>query len=226
MHALYPHHSVKLKVLFVYGRDFIRDMNILFEPIPESLQLVAGAIFLFVVLAAAALSLIRRELRLPRSGYSSSLIECIVPFIGGGSLRMHHKLEKWFFIILMFGAFFIVGVFAGCLLDAVIRIQFQKIETLKQLAETNSPIFIRHTLDVDGTCEILSMKMDKYVICEPDIGESLLKRYAAKLSFVYVVEANIVEIVTKQFRSTDRDFDELKESLGNDLSIWKLNMPC
>lgn len=111
---------------------------------------------------------------------------------------------------MLFGAFFIVSVFACCLLDSLIRFQYQKIQTFEQLATINSPIFIRDSLDVDGICETLEMKMDKDVICKDD-----KMFYITGLSFVYIAEANIADVVMGVLKDNYKDFDILQESFGN-----------
>lgn len=146
LHPLYPFHSVELDVVFVYGKDFTRQMNILF--IPMSVQLMAALIVLFMGLATIALSILRRKWNLRRRGLITTFIDTLIAFISGGNLRMQHKLERWFFGILLFGAFFLTSIFAGDLLDCVYQILNQEVSTFDQLAEINAPIFINPTLSI------------------------------------------------------------------------------
>lgn len=215
---LYPYHTVELTALFVYGTDFKREVNILFEPIPEQIQLIAGLIVLFVLWAAIVLYMIRRKLNLPRNEFSLAFMECITPFIGGGNMRIRHKWEKWFFIILIFGAFFIVAVFAGCLLDAAIRIQHQRIETFEQLAQIDSPIFIRNSLDTDHVCKIINMEMEANRACNDE--SKMGPTYNKSVCFVLIVETFFHDVVMNVLKKTDRDFDVLKESLGKLLNYF------
>lgn len=132
--------------MFVYGQDYTRAMNILF--IPGYVQALAGVITLFICLAAVVLSIIRRKFQLPRSDSVSAFIDTIIPFIGGGNVRIDHKCEKWFFGIVIIGAFFITSLFTGDLLDCVYLVLFQKIETFAQLAAINSTFLISPTLSL------------------------------------------------------------------------------
>lgn len=128
-------------VTFVYGTDFQRQMGIWF--VSGSVRTISILIGLFVFSAATLLCIIRRKMKLRRDGLISTFIETVVAFIGGGNLQMRHKLEKLFFAILLFGAFFLTSMFAGDLLDSVILSLNQKITTFKQLAEINSPIYVQ-----------------------------------------------------------------------------------
>lgn len=146
-YELYPYHSIELVVIFVYGQDFTRHMNILL--IPESIQLLAGLIMLFICLAAIVLCIIRRKLELQRNGFVSSFVDTLIPFIGGGNLRIEHKWEKWFFGILIIGAFFITSLFAGDFLDCVYLILSQKITRFEQLAQINSTAVFNPSLNAN-----------------------------------------------------------------------------
>lgn len=132
---LYPYQSLELGVIFIYGKDFTRRMN--FILIPESVLLLAGLIMLYICLSAAVLCIIRRKFNLRRSDMISAFIDTLIPFIGGGNLRIEHKWEKWFLGILLIGAFFITSLFVGDLLDCVHLILNQKVSTFEQLAKIN-----------------------------------------------------------------------------------------
>lgn len=139
-HPLYPYHVAELTVVFIYGKHFTRRMNILL--IPESIQIITTMIIVFASLGAYILYFIRRRLHLRRDGLSSTFIDTMITFIGGGNVRIVHKYEKWFFGILSFGAFFIISVFSGDLLDCFVRILHEKVNSFEKLAFLNSPIFI------------------------------------------------------------------------------------
>lgn len=143
-YPLYPYQSVELAVIFVYGEDIQRQVNIWY--MPGSVQGQAISIVTFMSLAAIVLCIIRRKFKLRRDGLLSTFIHTLVVFIGGGNLRMQHRFEKWFFGILLFGAFFITSIFTGDLLDCVYRILNQKISTFEELAGMNSPIYISRSL--------------------------------------------------------------------------------
>lgn len=143
---LYPFRTIELLVVFVYGDDFTRKMNIL--SIPKSVQIISGLIVFFMSSSAIFLSIIRKKWNFRRSSLVSSIMDTLIAFIGGGNLEMRHIFERWFFAILLFGAFFITSIFAGDLLDCVYQILHQKISTFEQLAATNSSIYINPTLSM------------------------------------------------------------------------------
>lgn len=149
LRLLYPYSTVELRVIFVYGKDFDRRMNIFF--VPKSVQLVGILVLLFIFAAAIFLYITRQKLRLPHNDFPSALFDCWIPFIGGGNLRAEHRLERWFFAILLFGAFFIMSVFSSDLLDCVVRVLNAKVSTFAELAEINPPIYsnIEFYLDSD-----------------------------------------------------------------------------
>lgn len=137
--SMYPHYAVELKVLFVYGADYKREMNIFF--VPQSVRIAAALFLSFIFVAATVLYVIRRKLECLKNDFPSAVIDCWIPFIGGGNLRMEHRLERLFFAILLFGAFFIMSVFSGDLLDCVVRVLNTKISTFSELADINPPIY-------------------------------------------------------------------------------------
>lgn len=146
LHPLYPYDSAELVTIFVYGDDFSRHMNIL--RIPESVQILAGLIVLFKISAAIILFIIRRKFQLRGGDFISAFIDTMVAFTAGGNLRLRHKFERWFFGIMLIGAFFIISLFMGDLLDCIYRIFDQKVSTFEQLAKMNAPIFISQRLSV------------------------------------------------------------------------------
>lgn len=143
-HPLYPYGSVDLMVLFVYGMNIQRQTNILL--IPKSIKTLTILIMSFVALAAVVLNIIRKRFQLRRFGLLSTFLDTMVAFVAGGNLRMHHRLERWFFGILLIGAFFITSIFTGDLLNSVYYLHEQKITTFGQLAEMNSSIYAHSQL--------------------------------------------------------------------------------
>lgn len=130
-------------VIFVYGTDFTRHMNIVF--VPESIQTLAVLLVSFMSSATFVLYLMRRKLKL-RNGLTSTFIDIIIAFIAGGNLRVQHKLERSFFGILLIGVFFLISLVASDLLDCVYRILNQRISTFEQLTKINSSIYIKTAL--------------------------------------------------------------------------------
>lgn len=146
IYPLYPYDSVDFAVLFVYGDDFQREMH-LFAGIPKTIQLIAIFILLFLSLAAISLRIIRWKLRLPRNDIVSTHIDCWIALIGGGNLEITHRLERWFFGILLCGAFFIVSVFSSDLLGSIVKVFNRKMSTFEDLRKINSPIYIRAEIE-------------------------------------------------------------------------------
>lgn len=133
--TLYPYQT-ELAVVFFYGNDYTRAMNLLF--IPRYVQVSTSSIVVFIFLAVIVLSMIRKKLGLRRSDFVSTFIDTVIPFIGGGNVRIEHKWEKWFFGIVIIGAFLITSTFTGVLLDCVYLLFSQKITTLKTIVFNQS----------------------------------------------------------------------------------------
>lgn len=161
-YPLYPYHSIELSVIFLYGTDFERHMNILL--IPGSIETLAYIILLFVSSAAIILCIIRRKLKLRRDGLISTFIDTVVAFVAGGNLQMKHKLERLFFAVMLIAAFFITSIFAGSILFYMYRILNQKIDTFKLLDNVNSPIYINQGFGMLN--EDVHQKL-RFVITEP-----------------------------------------------------------
>lgn len=138
IHPLYPYDSIELAVIFVYGNDFPRRMNILI--FPEALQMIFGSVGIYIDLTTFVLYIIRKQLKYRRKCLVSSFMDTVIPFIVGGNVEIRQKYEKLFFIILLISAFLMTSVFSGDLLDCFIRILNQKVSTFEQLAKVNSSI--------------------------------------------------------------------------------------
>ena len=135
VYELYPYHSLDLVVAFIYGTDFTRQRNIFI--IPTSVQVALGLVVTYIILSACILYVVRRKLKLPRASMTLALMDCLVPFIGGASLRMQHRFERWFFGIQLIAAFFIMSVFGGDLIGCIIRVFESKVDTFEELAKIN-----------------------------------------------------------------------------------------
>lgn len=126
----------------------MRHMDIVF--VSEKIQTLIILLASFVSSATIVLYLMRRKLKLRRKGLSTVFIDIIIGFIAGGNLRIQHKLERWFFGVLLVGVFFIISLTAGDLLDCVYRILNQRISTFRQLAKIDSPVYIKQLLAMHG----------------------------------------------------------------------------
>lgn len=131
--SLYPFHSVKLLVIFVYGSDYQRKVN---NNLLNKLEIfLLNWTNLVVFSGVMVLCFIRRFPMLRREGFISVLIDVMIIFIGGGQFRLSHRLERWFFAILSMGAFFLNAIGLEATLFPTYLPSQQKVETFHQLAE-------------------------------------------------------------------------------------------
>lgn len=153
-YSMYPYQTKQVGVIFVYGTDIERLKNI--WSIPKSTQTVFILLVLFMNCAAIVLYIVRRRMKLRGAGVAAAFIDTMVAFTAGGNLRMHHKLERWFFGILLIAAFFIITIFMGDLLDSIYQI-LHKVDTFDQLSKIESPIYIHPVFGDQSVliCEML-----------------------------------------------------------------------
>lgn len=190
-YPLYPYHAHEIAVIFVYGMDFNRLRSII--QIPVCLLYLNYSMFVTIILAAVVLCYIRRTLKLRRDGYISSFIDTIVGFIGGGNLRIVHKLERWFFGVLMIGAFFMIAIWTDTVLDRIYHIQFFEVDTLKKLSEIDRlPVFISPPLKSDR-----------------DLLEEMLRLVMLESLFHTSIVLKITE--NNLFKKTATKWDKIKE---------------
>lgn len=232
---------MELAAIFVFGTDFTRQMSAAI--IPESIKIISGLIILFITLAAIILYIVRKKLKFRRDGFTSALIDTLIAFFAGGNLRMKHKLERWFFAILLISAFFITSIFVGDILFYVYNI-VTKIKTFQQLAKINSPIYIDKRVEnfsneIHGLCKYVfivhvmhhtKLKIwNSISVFRRRIGLTAdFKGVASKRklsqhhaeSFIFVIETNSVPIFRDLFIDGRRDFDVLEGSLGMDGSLF------
>lgn len=152
---LYPYHSRVLRGIFMYGTDYKRGFDIF--RVSKSVKIVVALLLSLFFVAIIILRAIRRRFRLLGNSVGSCAMDCLILFIGGGNLEMRHRFERWFFGILMVGAFFIVSVFGGDLVDSVVTVLNSKFDTFEDLVEINPPIYIDPTLSSQYTeiCDML-----------------------------------------------------------------------
>lgn len=136
---VYPYSTTELKVLFIYGTNYKRELNIFY--VPPHVQVATALVLSFIFIAAIVLYIMRRKLRMANCDFFSALGDCWIPFIGGGNLRTVHRLERVFFAVLLFGAFFILSVYSGDLFDCVVTFLNAKVNTFTKLSEINPPIY-------------------------------------------------------------------------------------
>lgn len=146
--SLYPYHSAKLSVFFVYGQDYQRQFS---ANLFSKLKLfIFNWTNCFVISAAVVLCFVRRLRKLRRDGFLSVLIDVMVIFTGGGRLRMDHKLERWFFVIVSIGALFLNSICLESTLFPSYLQRQQNVETFQQLTEINPPVYLAPLLERDS----------------------------------------------------------------------------
>lgn len=97
---------------------------------------------LFYSIAAIVLYFIRRMARLQGDNFASALIDTGITFTAGGHLRMHHKLERWFFGILLIGSFFFCALWLEMILLPSFLLPDRKVDTFDKMAQINPPIYL------------------------------------------------------------------------------------
>lgn len=81
-------------------------------------------------------------MKLRHDGFISSFIDTLVVHIGGTTLRLYHRLERWLFVITSIGAFFMIAIWLNaCLFPTLITLD-QSVDTFEELAEINPPIYL------------------------------------------------------------------------------------
>lgn len=209
---LYPYHSMKLLAVVLYMEDYERNVDLFAVPI--TVQIVISIILLFICLATLVLWFIREKLERRHNSLVSSFMESLVPFIGGGVIRMQHKLERWFFSVLCMSAFFIVAVLVGDILDSIVRIQTQRISTFQELAKADMPIYISTSLAMHGD-EIrvkLERKMSPNINYQGVGHEPMGRNFSHAIIFEEFMAVLLIPMI--KFMYPDYVFDVLVESLG------------
>lgn len=72
--------------------------------VSKSVKIVVALITSLLVVAIVTLHLIRKRFDLPGHDVVSAIMDCFIPFMEGGNLRMEHRLERWLFGIFVIGA--------------------------------------------------------------------------------------------------------------------------
>lgn len=135
---LYPLESLKLKSIYMYGNDHGRRSS--------SMILSALMNYWFIpfwfVFTTTVLHLIRFKMNDDKPDISSSILDMIVIFFGGKSIRFRHYVENGFIIILLFGMFFISSLFVGDFLSkaSVIR-PIREFDRFEKVVNLNTPIY-------------------------------------------------------------------------------------
>lgn len=135
---LYPYVSLKLKSIFMYGTD--RDRR------SASMILSALMNYWFIpfwfVFTTTVLHLIRFKVNNVKPDISSSVLDMIVIFFGGKSIRFRHCIENGFIIVLLFGMFFMSSLFVGDFLSkASIMRPVREFDRFEKIVDLKTPIY-------------------------------------------------------------------------------------
>lgn len=141
---LYTYHSTELSIIFVYGSDMKRQQKSIYASLCGNKSVLLC--LLFHLLAAAALCYLRRRERLPHDGYILCWIDVFAAFVGGGTIRTTHRLERWLFGLIYIGSFFLVAIWGGLVFYPAFYERDHSVESIKEIAEINPPIFIHPDL--------------------------------------------------------------------------------
>lgn len=140
----FPYSSIRLYAIFVYGHDFNRNIDVF--NLSTSLLIYGGVWIILTVLLATILWIGRQKLNHRRNEFTLALIDITVTYLAGGNLRMQHKIEKWFFGILLIFAFFLTSILTGDVLDQIYRVNSQKMSEFHELSQLNLSIYTHPSL--------------------------------------------------------------------------------
>lgn len=143
-HPLYPFHSVKIGVILVYGTDITRQTNLI--SIPKWVYIMSILLVLVLITYAAIICALRRKARLRHIGFISSFIDTSMAFLGRGNHRMSNRLERTIFVYLMVAGIITSPIWSGIFVIQTYNVLYQRVKTFKELAATNTPIYISGSL--------------------------------------------------------------------------------
>lgn len=157
---LYPYQSAKLFTLFYYGSDYERQRNHSF--LTRISTMFNLWMFLFLILMAILLCILRRMAKLRRDGLYSTIIDISITFTGGGNIRIDHKMERWLFGIAFVGFFFLIAIWQNEYLYPSLLLPDETIDSFEELAGINPPIYLSPQLKAynDVIVEMLRLKLN------------------------------------------------------------------
>lgn len=132
--------KVKIFLIFVYGNDFIALKRYFkYSKILEH----TWTIILVIIIGMILLYFIRRIAKLRRNDISTVYVDMMILVTGAASLRYHHKWEKIFFGIFIFGIFFIntIGI-DNTLFHLFLLEEDYRVDTFEKLAQTKAPVTV------------------------------------------------------------------------------------
>lgn len=155
--SLYPYYSIKLSAIFVYGQDFNRNIDLIH--LSSRLLIFISVFNVVLILLALILWIGRRKLKVRPNEFTLALLDILIAVWAGGNLRIRHRLERWFFGILLITFFFFNSIFTGDLINQIFRVQSHKVTKFEELSPLNLTIYTNPGLK---NCDVFVDGMLRY----------------------------------------------------------------
>lgn len=147
VHNLYPFISERFKAVFVYGENYPK-------PRPPGILTILSVgnywlIFIWFLLATVILFIIRWKagVRQNDNTISSSILDMIVVFCGGGRLRFRNKYDKVYLIIMIIGSFFLISLCTSKFKSRITSSkQLDNIDTFEKLSNVRVPVYVSNAV--------------------------------------------------------------------------------
>lgn len=127
--------------MFVYGSDFKRQKISPLNNFNPLQWMINDLTYVFWITATVLLYFLRRVMKLRRRGFMEAFFDISITFIGGGNVRIDHKLEKWLFGIVFLGAFFLSTVWQETSIFPSFLLPNQNIDTFDKLAKVGPTFY-------------------------------------------------------------------------------------
>lgn len=144
--------KVNLKVIIVHGSEFKR-RSFGFISLSEFMSSTFARILSFWFISTSfVLFIIRRLTTIGRRyflyDFIVALIDMTIAYVGGGHLRYNHRWEKVFFMLMIFGMFFMQSLgLCGVLFQSFLFVDHNGIDTFEKLSKLNITIYSPHLLE-------------------------------------------------------------------------------
>lgn len=153
---LYPYRNRVVVVSFLYGDDYQLEIGS-----PSILRIMAEYWFIpiWFVLTTISLHLIRSKIGIGNNELSSTIMDMIIIFFGGGTIKFRHKIERYFLGMLLIGTFFIQAIWVSDFLSKVSTLRgINRVNTFEKIANLKSPIYFGLSLAGEKELIIESLK--------------------------------------------------------------------
>lgn len=169
-HYLYPYTTERFTATFMYGKDVPPPR------LPGFLVVLSVGNYWFIIvwfsLTTIILFVIRWQagVKSLNNNISSSTLDMITVFCGGGTIRFRHRLDRIYLVIMLIGSFFLLSY---CVSTFKSRItspdQLNNVNSLEKLARLNVPIYASNSLGNDTQYIFSVMRLVVstffYVVC-------------------------------------------------------------